>query len=749
MALTKVTGQVIKNTTDVTVGVLTVTNTLAVGGTVSIGGTLTYEDVTNVDAVGIITARSNILVGSGITLSPDGDVFATGISTFSEGFAGDILIDDKIVHRGDTNTAIRFPASDRVTVETDGTEAIRVDPSQNFGVGTASPTARLDVRRGDTDGKIAEFHQSAGYGIDIGSSQALAYISSGYNQNWAFKTDSGSGQTERVRISSSGNFGIGSNNPQVLLHIASATPTLRIHDTTNNFYSHISVDDSGSLTLDGDAGNGAGSSRIVFKTDGSEHARITNDGRLGVGIAAPTKLLDIATATSADGIRIRSTGNTYNEIAFDANRTSANTHIGRIISHWNGTAVSYISMDAGSDTTNKDDGMIRFWTANGSGNYERLRIHADGEVEVKEAAAGQTVLSAVGNYSSSSNVDIATFARSGGAVASAIRYADASTSMLFGTTTSHKFGLMTGGTERVHITSAGDVIIGTSSYAYNKPLNVQGSTGAILSLSNYDTTTYAADTHTGIELRVNTGNTGNQNGSCEIRAFKENGTNGNNARALSFYTGGNGGSPAERYRIHSDGKQSWNNTTFPYGETFHFYNGNEGSCASFYQNSSNDHTNLILRHGRGLSGYNGYQMLFKRNDGTNVGSIISGASSTSFNTSSDYRLKENQITIPNAIDKLNKLKPYEFNFKDDPDYKHLGFFAHEVQEIIPNGVAYGEKDEVYTEDSPSESDDYKKGDMKIQSLDYGKLTPLLTAALQEAIVEIESLKAEVAALKSN
>ena len=45
MALTKVTGQVIKNTTDVTVGVLTVTNTLAVGGTVSIGGTLTYEDL--------------------------------------------------------------------------------------------------------------------------------------------------------------------------------------------------------------------------------------------------------------------------------------------------------------------------------------------------------------------------------------------------------------------------------------------------------------------------------------------------------------------------------------------------------------------------------------------------------------------------------------------------------------------------------------------------------------------------------
>ena len=81
MALTKVTGQVIKNTTDVTVGVLTVTNTLAVGGTVSIGGTLTYEDVTNIDSVGLITARNGIIVGSGITLSKDGDGFFTGIVT--------------------------------------------------------------------------------------------------------------------------------------------------------------------------------------------------------------------------------------------------------------------------------------------------------------------------------------------------------------------------------------------------------------------------------------------------------------------------------------------------------------------------------------------------------------------------------------------------------------------------------------------------------------------------------------------
>jgi len=116
-------------------------------------------------------------------------------------------------------------------------------------------------------------------------------------------------------------------------------------------------------------------------------------------------------------------------------------------------------------------------------------------------------------------------------------------------------------TERMNIDQNGDIVIGTSSWSYKKALNVQGSTGAILSLANYDTTSYAADTNTAIELRVNTGNTGYTNGSCEIRALKENGTNGNNARALSFYTGANGASPSEKLRILSGGGITFNGDT--------------------------------------------------------------------------------------------------------------------------------------------------------------------------------------------
>ena len=90
-------------------------------------------------------------------------------------------------------------------------------------------------------------------------------------------------------------------------------------------------------------------------------------------------------------------------------------------------------------------------------------------------------------------------------------------------------------------------------WSYPKALNVQGSSGAILALRNWDTTTYAADTNTSIDFALRTGNTGNQTGSCEIRAVKTNGTNGDNARHLSFYTGVNGGSPTEKLKIEANG----------------------------------------------------------------------------------------------------------------------------------------------------------------------------------------------------
>ena len=120
-------------------------------------------------------------------------------------------------------------------------------------------------------------------------------------------------------------------------------------------------------------------------------------------------------------------------------------------------------------------------------------------------------------------------------------------------------------------------------------------------------------------------------------------------------------------------------------------------------------------------------IVFINNNG-NVGSINTSGSSTSYNTSSDYRLKENVVELTGATDRLKQLNPSRFNFIADPDTTVDGFLAHEVQAIVPEAVT-GEKDAVDAD-----------GNIKPQGIDQSKLVPLLTQALKEAITKIEALE---------
>jgi hypothetical protein len=123
------------------------------------------------------------------------------------------------------------------------------------------------------------------------------------------------------------------------------------------------------------------------------------------------------------------------------------------------------------------------------------------------------------------------------------------------------------------------------------------------------------------------------------------------------------------------------------------------------------------------------------NDNGQVGEISTSGSSTTYATSSDYRLKENVVPLTGAADRLNQLQVHRFNFIADPDTTVDGFLAHEAQAVVPECVT-GTKDEVDDEGNPV-----------YQGIDQSKLVPLLTAALQEALAEIESLKARVTALE--
>jgi hypothetical protein len=161
-------------------------------------------------------------------------------------------------------------------------------------------------------------------------------------------------------------------------------------------------------------------------------------------------------------------------------------------------------------------------------------------------------------------------------------------------------------------------------------------------------------------------------------------------------------------------------------------NSNDNNCAEFFQGRYNKR---VLTHSHSNTGSVTFDV-FEQND-SNVGSITGNGSATAFNTSSDYRLKENIVNITDGITRLKQLIPRRFNWiLDSTNTLEDGFIAHEVSSVIPEAVT-GEKDAL-------EED----GSIEPQAMDYGKVTPLLTAALQEAITKIETLETKVAALES-
>ena len=120
--------------------------------------------------------------------------------------------------------------------------------------------------------------------------------------------------------------------------------------------------------------------------------------------------------------------------------------------------------------------------------------------------------------------------------------------------------------------------------------------------------------------------------------------------------------------------------------------------------------------------------VFYNNVGTNTGSISVGGSSTAYNTSSDYRLKENVNYDFDATTRLKQLKPARFNFIADADTTVDGFLAHEVSSVVPEAIS-GEKDAVD-----------KNGKPVYQGIDQSKLVPLLVKTIQELETRITALE---------
>lgn len=277
----------------------------------------------------------------------------------------------------------------------------------------------------------------------------------------------------------------------------------------------------------------------------------------------------------------------------------------------------------------------------------------------------------------------------------------------------------TNGSERGRIDSSGRVLVGTTAGQGTNALQIEQSAGGFVSLRRAEAATAITDGEDlgGIEFQDNAGNVyarilGEADGTAGANDFP--------GRITFSTTIDAGSSPTERVRITNGGSVFFGVTANPSG----------ASGGSGFVVESNGRRTLYTA--TTTTAEASLAAFFNPNG--QVGSINTSGTSTIFATSSDYRLKENLVSLDGAIDRLKGLPVHRFNFIADPSKTVDGFLAHEVADVVPEAVI-GKKDAVDDNGSPV-----------YQGIDQSKLVPLLTAALQDAISRIEALEVRVASI---
>lgn len=440
----------------------------------------------------------------------------------------------------------------------------------------------------------------------------------------------GSGQLVK---DSSGNVGIGTSSPATKVHALTASATAVAFRAGNSMsFAEFQVDASGNSQLVAPGGN------QIFNTNGAERMRIDSSGNVGIGTSSPGAKLQVTGGYSTLG--------DFNSGVAGTSPQALGVSFGNNIT--NGQAESNI-WNGYDPATYANTGVLFCQRLTASTRRDLMFLHNNGNVGIGtnspsaklvalSSTAGAEVSRFEGNYSTSGTVNLTNWRRSGGAVASVMRYNDANTSMEFGTTTSHSQVFITAGAEAMRLDSSGGLRIKTTSNIFNSAANEA--------------------------LSVNNGTLG---------------------QAAAFSTNATGGFPVLYLRHQQTGGQS--------------------------------------------------QIIFHSSSGS-VGSITTDSTTTAYNTSSDYRLKDTITPMTGALTKVSLLKPCTYKWKVDGS-DGQGFIAHEINEVVP-GCATGEKDAVDAEGKP-----------QYQGIDTSFLVAILTAAIQEQQAMIVEMTARISALESN
>ena len=419
-----------------------------------------------------ITINSSQNVGIGTSspeenLDVEGRILISGTDPLlkmerADGFNSDVLK----VESATDNLIIGDTSLDEIIFEVDLGEAMRIDSSGNVGIGKA-PTTTLDIKAGspiiqlednDAGGAYSQINATGTAGsiiitADVGNAAANTHI--------ALRVDG----SERMRIDSSGNVGIGTTSPDSILDLTSTPNNNFIHfnattggsngDIIGGFEVNNTGGTIGKLTVNRESTNSSG--YMAFQTGTTEKMRITNSGNVGIGTSSPDCKVHMLENTNNSG----STGLTNGGLRIENTNTTANS--------WSQIYLKAVTYDAHIRYLN--NGLLKFMV---DGNTDAMSINNSGNVGIGTSSPSQLL------HLEASNVTMR------------LEDTDASGYSLISTTgtsdlqfkaddgnndASSKITFDVDGSERMRIDSSGNLLLNTTSQVSSAKLSLNGSIG--------------------------------------------------------------------------------------------------------------------------------------------------------------------------------------------------------------------------------------------------------------------------------
>ena len=564
-----------------------------------------------------------------------------------------------------------FGSQNIVTTGTAATGTLTVDGADTA-TGVGGPVA-LNLRQGDANDEFVNLSFQTGTGGPLGVISAIADATGVYPNTTGqlrFSTQVGSGVFERMSIKSDGKVGIGTTSPSSLLNLDGGSSNVFVEVDGTGRYRGFEIHEGGSR-------------KAYFHHDLTGNLAIVNTVEAALAFH---------------------TGDTENMRLSGANlgigTTSPSTLLHTSLAAENGSIATFgLSGQTNNQSfiikADDSDSLFTFRFGSSNSTYPAVRFNMGADQEAMRIDSSGNV--GIGTTSPTSALNVA-----GRLDVDGLQNQNTA-EIVANSTSGQSFGLLVnaGSTSADYCANFRDKDAGAI-------MILRGDGDIGIGTSTPNRTIEIKKSSPGIRLEE-TSSGGSKRLEFFVDSSEANIAAPQSAQTIMFSVSGSDTMRLARSGSHAE----------------MFLNCNETFTSAVFSLQTNGTCGIGIKTGA----TNSQKHISFRNPNGEVGQIVTGSNSTTYDTTSDYRLKENEVAISDGITRLKTLKPYKFNFKNTPSEILDGFYAHEVMTVVPQAVN-GEKDEV---DS--------NGDPKYQGIDHSMIVPLIVAAVKELITKVESLEA--------